>query len=131
MAIESNRCLVCPNQGDEFGETCNECGNVKLCSSKVTQPSVCWQLHQINGLRRCLPVSPHWDPLVGRCLLANRNISDQEVIFKENPFVVAPQSIPVCICCFRTIHNDPITKCSRCNLPTCSQSCSMVHESHR
>ncbi|OMO98251.1 hypothetical protein CCACVL1_04275 [Corchorus capsularis] len=69
-----------------------------------------------------------FDPMKGRCLIANKDFSPGEVILREEPYVCAPKSfaseaVPVCQGCFKTSN---LKKCSACQLVWyCGRSCQL------
>ncbi|XP_068222686.1 SET domain-containing protein SmydA-8-like [Palaemon carinicauda] len=71
-----------------------------------------------------LPVDIQYQPGKGRFLVALRDISAGEVIFKESPLFLAPKAVsdPVCLACLKTL-DAKYELCTNCGGPLCSNNC--------
>jgi len=61
--------------------------------------------------------------LVGRYMVAARDICPGEVVFTDQPAVVGPDNsaIPMCLVCYKKLTG--LYRCSRCNWPVCDEIC--------
>jgi len=72
---------------------------------------------------------------VGRFLQATRQIRPQEIVLKDPPLIIAPQSLPVCLICLKPLTESnleapPIgSYCQLCSYPMCSAECASEHRS--
>ena len=76
-------------------------------------------------------VAVGYDPRVGRQLVAARDISPLEELFRDSPAVVAPQTAvgPVCLVCLRVLsHASRPENCAKCAVEMCSQECAEKHD---
>ncbi len=53
----------------------------------------------------CLPFEVHENETLGRFLIASRDIEPLEIVLRDIPAVLAPQSRPVCLICLRSVTN--------------------------
>nr|CAD7441361.1 unnamed protein product [Timema bartmani] len=63
--------------------------------------------------------------LLGRHLVATRDIKEGVVVLKELPLVAGPPQItpPVCLGCYRTLDLFGSRECATCGWPLCSDKC--------
>lgn len=63
--------------------------------------------------------------VLGRYLIAKRDIKPGEVIIREVPYVVGPKitSYPMCLGCHKTISSAGFYNCSKCTWPMCGRNC--------
>ncbi|XP_064081405.1 SET domain-containing protein SmydA-8-like [Macrobrachium nipponense] len=71
-----------------------------------------------------LPVDIQYQPGKGRFLVARRDISAGELIFKESPLLLAPKaaSEPTCLACLKVL-DAKFALCKNCKGPLCSSGC--------
>jgi len=74
----------------------------------------------------CFPYKVEFRDLVGRILVATRNIKRGEVICVETPAIVGPysRSLPQCLQCFRLLQPGHEYWCAGCGYPMCGDLCS-------
>lgn len=78
-----------------------------------------------------IPVQILWSPEKGRHLVAARNITAGEEVFRETPLVLAPRpdSSPICLACLTSLENNR-RACNGCSSPLCSPPCEgKLHDS--
>ncbi|XP_050677189.1 SET domain-containing protein SmydA-8 [Leptidea sinapis] len=123
-------CDVCQKPANQ---TCGGCKLVFYCSKD--HQKVAWKDgHKIN----CRPFKIEYSKLIGRHMVASRDIKQGEVILREKPAVTGPRMacLPHCLSCARKlepIENNNVLdfyKCSKCNWPMCDAECekSEVHK---
>ena len=78
-------------------------------------------------MSHCYPFRVGYTPLVGRHVVASRDIKALEVIVRDSPAVVAPHSRPVCLVCIRDLRPDRTEACPRCRFPLCDEKCARDH----
>jgi len=104
---------------------CPHCSLVSSCSSDHLL------VHRPN--QACRPFIVKRNPVVGRYLVASRNIHPLETILCEAPFCVGPsrERVPVCVECLQVVVEvEESGRCSGCNLPLCSQHCAAAGKDH-
>lgn len=71
-----------------------------------------------------VPVCIQWSSKKGRYLVAERDISAGEVVFREAPLVLVPRadSSPICLACLVPLKSD-WPACQECGVPLCSPQC--------
>ena len=78
-------------------------------------------------LKYCENIKFSKNKILGRHLVANRNIKFGEIIFKEDPKFIGPKSMANAICfnCFQLPNNDEsLASCRKCNIvPICADNC--------
>lgn len=70
----------------------------------------------------------------GRCIVATRDISPNEIIFKEEPLFIGPRFVnpePVCLGCFTPLSPISSSKCQKCYWPICDSKCPGIQTTHR
>ncbi|KAG0719143.1 SET domain-containing protein SmydA-8, isoform A [Chionoecetes opilio] len=72
-----------------------------------------------------LAVTEHSTPDAGRFLVAQRPVSQGELLVHEAPVVLGPRAAChlVCLGCHELISNETVPRCARCWWPLCSQRC--------
>ncbi|XP_017867790.1 PREDICTED: protein msta [Drosophila arizonae] len=116
-----NSCNVCQA---ETKNKCSNCNQVAYCS--VQHQKQDWKSHKSN----CHPFRVAHNELLGRHLVATRNIKPYEIVLKEAPLMRGPAqiSVPVCMGCLNSIEpNDHIT-CDKCGWPLCGPECQALDE---
>ncbi|XP_059083864.1 SET domain-containing protein SmydA-8-like [Tigriopus californicus] len=70
-----------------------------------------------------------YDDIVGRHMVAARDIKPGEIIFKESPITFGPTDAtkPICLGCYKRIKSHGLT-CDRCHFPMCSRQCQDIPE---
>ncbi|XP_059610034.1 SET domain-containing protein SmydA-8-like [Phlebotomus argentipes] len=122
---------LCPVCGVEAFLKCAGCKNVVYCGKD--HQKIHWRKgHKV--MCKCFELKV--DEVMGRYLVATRDIKQGEVILKERPMVIGPKinSRVLCLGCHRFLSLQPkqknYYKCSQCNWPLCGASCeqSFVHQ---
>ena len=100
----------------DCSELCTKCGLVSSCSSH-------WALHHSLDKKFCYPVKVVRDDVVGRRIIAARDITQMEVIMEDRPVAVGPvhSTLPVCLQCYRFVNLD--YECVGCGFPMCDDQC--------
>lgn len=85
----------------------------------------------VRLIMETFPVKIEWSENYGRYLVATRNIQRQELIFQVEPIVAGPtpsytEKDWICMACFRIAKKKTMVRCSDCQWPFCSESCSDV-----
>ena len=78
-----------------------------------------WQKHK----SKCRPWQITRSPIIGRYLIATRDIKAGEIIIDESAIMLGPKQItePVCLTCYRPV--DGSYMCSNCGFPMCDADC--------
>ncbi|KAG8322786.1 hypothetical protein J6590_015777 [Homalodisca vitripennis] len=113
-------CSIC--QG-EASKRCGGCHMVSYCGKEHQKQD--WIRHKLL----CKPFKVSEDKILGRHLVATRDIKAGEVVLRESPLLQGPSQVtgPVCLSCLQAIsqHNsEPCDKCGwpLCRKPSCRQS---------
>lgn len=89
-------------------------------------------LHKRKDRKATLPYEIIRDEVVGRHMVASRDVRAGEVIFEEMPLTFGPSdnSQPVCLGCYQriTVASDCVECVGGCGYPMCSESCGGVRE---
>ena len=112
------KCQVCSS---ESKSQCSGCFNAFYCGNEHQKAD--WKSHKKACLKGYEVVE---DPLVGRLMVARRDLKPGEVILKEKPGVFGPPLMgnkPLCVNCFKDIAKNTHKKCPKCKLPFCSDFC--------
>lgn len=124
-----DKCAVC-NENAPF--KCTACKAVHYCSTDHQRKD--WKKHKIY----CRPFKIAHSDVLGRYLVATRDIPAKSVIFIESPQVIGPKwciydddkNSPYfpCVGCFRpTLING--NHCPKCSWPVCQSDCSGLSDS--
>lgn len=100
----SSLCAVCQIPAKQF---CSACKEVKYCGAEHQKAH--WKQHK----NECRPFRIAKDDILGRYLIATRNIKQGQVIFKESPLIVGPKWFLT----EREKENVPIMPCVGCYTP--------------
>ncbi|ALC41160.1 CG8503 [Drosophila busckii] len=116
-----NACNVCESPTKN---KCSNCNQVAYCS--VEHQKADWKAHKA----RCFPFKIAHNELLGRHLVATRNIKPYEIILKEAPLVRGPAQIsaPVCMGCLNGIEPNDHIECDKCGWPLCGLECPGLDE---
>ncbi|XP_034111151.1 SET domain-containing protein SmydA-8 [Drosophila albomicans] len=116
-----NPCAVCETPTKN---NCSNCNQVSYCS--VQHQKQHWKAHKPN----CHPFKIAHNELLGRHLVATRNIKPYEIILKEAPLVRGPAQIsaPVCMGCLNSIEANDHIDCDKCGWPLCGPECQALDE---
>lgn len=131
--------MICDAPGTE---RCIECNQVSFCSDAHRVEA--WQEHEphcrpfkvkiINNAVTHMIIEDVFqvlkDPILGRYLVATRDIKPGEVILQEIPLIKGPSQItaPVCLGCYRLIASDHHTPCMKCGWPMCAVLCAQYRD---
>ncbi|RXG60318.1 Protein msta, isoform A [Armadillidium vulgare] len=114
MLHKENSCVLCDKQAEQ---RCGNCFVARYCSREHQKEH--WKVHKTC----CFPCRIEHDKILGRHLIASRDIKAGETIISEAPVVVGPQNIykkPMCLGC----NSDSIKfKCNSCGFLLCSSDC--------
>ncbi|XP_077295843.1 SET domain-containing protein SmydA-8-like [Arctopsyche grandis] len=125
------RCAVC---SEPAAQVCGGCRSQHYCG-KVHQKQAWRSGHRF----KCSAFRLECNEVLGRHLIATRDIKQGEMIFKEKPAVLGPKIVshPVCLSCYKRVkaekqQNGKIDfyKCTSCGWPMCNSECqsSKVHK---
>ncbi|KAG5684028.1 hypothetical protein PVAND_013281 [Polypedilum vanderplanki] len=113
------KCAVC---GVDAKQKCAGCNLIFYCSRE----------HQVIDWKKahkksCKCFEFESNDILGRYMIAKRDIKPGEIILKEKPMIIGPKTIshPICLGCHKSlipIEND-YYKCSKCTWPLCGKSC--------
>lgn len=91
--------------------------------------------HTCNEIgKNTLPYEVKSNEILGRHLIATRDINEGEIILKQNPLVLGPKTVsyPLCLGCHKTLNFEKNGRfdCSKCFWPLCDKFCetSALHE---
>merc|ERR1711892_167739 len=115
-------CAVC---GKIAKAICTGCKHVFYCSRDHQRKH--WSSHkdECKSIAK-LPYRVERSNVMGRYLIATKDMEEGELILNESPMVVGPRQLtkPVCLGCHKEITSTtPFIKCIRCNWPVCSERC--------
>ncbi|XP_022197560.2 SET domain-containing protein SmydA-8 isoform X2 [Nilaparvata lugens] len=70
--------------------------------------------------------------IIGRYLVASRDIEQASVIFHEDALVVGPSqdTRPLCLGCYKSLNLTTSSRCSKCKWPLCANDCPGLHTEH-
>ncbi|XP_074040747.1 SET domain-containing protein SmydA-8 [Leptinotarsa decemlineata] len=117
-----------------MGEKCAECGapsELKCSACKLVtycskeHQKVNWKSHK----NLCKPFEIKEDPVLGKCLVATRDLKAGDVILSELPIVYGPRPHMVeegpvpCPGCCRLILGENSPRCEGCDFPVCDPNC--------
>lgn len=75
--------------------------------------------------------------MLGRYLVARRDLDPLEIVIQERPLACAPADdpnydnlgeIPMCLGCSARMSGNPKAVCSKCQWPVCSPECEQVNK---
>lgn len=68
--------------------------------------------------------------ILGRYLVATRDIKQGEIILEEIPLIKGPSQMtaPVCLGCYRLITPDHYSTCFKCGWPMCTVLCGQYRD---
>nr|CAD7397271.1 unnamed protein product [Timema cristinae] len=114
--MEVEACAVCMQPANQ---RCSGCHVIYYCSRDHQKSD--WKLHR----GKCVPFKVCENALLGRHLVATRDIKEGVVVLKELPLVAGPPQItpPVCLGCYRTLDLFGSRECVTCGWPLCSDKC--------
>ncbi|XP_069705567.1 SET domain-containing protein SmydA-8 [Periplaneta americana] len=74
---------------------------------------------------RCKPFKVAENKILGRHLIATRDLKVGEIILQELPLVAGPSQVtpPVCLGCYRLLTEQNAKTCAECGWPVCSEVC--------
>lgn len=120
--VPTGDCVVC---GRLARALCSGCKHIFYCSREHQKKH--WGSHkeECKGMARlCWRVER--DDMVGRFLVATKDLEEGELVLNETPMVVGPRQLtkPVCLGCHQELTpTSPRIQCARCNWPVCSVRC--------
>ncbi|KAL0274822.1 UNVERIFIED_CONTAM: hypothetical protein PYX00_002854 [Menopon gallinae] len=113
-------CGVC-NQPSRY--VCGGCKTTNYCSKEHQK------LHWKSGHKeQCKPIFRiEVNDVLGRHLVATRDIKAGELILQEPPLIVGPKavSLPVCLGCHSVCQPGSSVECDGCGFPLCSVKCQL------
>uniref|UniRef100_A0A6P7GLW2 SET domain-containing protein SmydA-8-like n=1 Tax=Diabrotica virgifera virgifera TaxID=50390 RepID=A0A6P7GLW2_DIAVI len=112
-------------------EICEEPSELKCSACKLV--SYCCKDHQKQGWKAhkplCRPFEIQEDPVIGKCLVATRDIKPGDLILSECPLVYGPRPHMVeegpvpCPGCCKLIIGEQSARCEGCDFPICHPAC--------
>lgn len=111
---ELNPCEVCEAKASQ---RCSGCQSVFYCSRDHQRQD--WKTHRLT----CRAYRIESNPIVGRHLVACRDLKPGDIILEESPLVMGPKqnSRPLCLGCYKDV--DCSFVCPRCGWPMCGPEC--------
>lgn len=111
-------CAVC-NQ--PASHTCSGCKLVNYCSKD--HQKIHWKSEHKGNCKALFKIERN--EVLGRYVVATRDIKKGELIFHEPPLVVGPKavSLPVCLGCHELVDIQNYHECDGCGFPLCSAKC--------
>ncbi|XP_070506795.1 SET domain-containing protein SmydA-8-like [Chironomus tepperi] len=109
-------CAVC---GVESKQKCSGCNLVFYCS-RDHQVADWKKGHKTNC--KCYDIL--CNDILGRYMVAKRDIKPGEIILREKPIVIGPKTISnvLCLGCHQSLYGN-YYNCSKCTWPLCGKSC--------
>lgn len=110
-------CAVCNKPASQC---CSNCNVVYYCTRDHQKSD--WKNHK----NKCAPYKIERNDVLGRYLIATRNIKAGEIIMKKSPIVIGPKtaSFPICLGCHKRIETGiNFYRCSKCKWPMCNALC--------
>ena len=82
-----------------------------------------WDLHRSLDKKFCYPFKVVEDEILGRRIVAVRDINQMEVIMEDRPVAVGPvhSTPPVCLQCYKLVSLE--YECEGCGFPMCDEQC--------
>lgn len=78
-----------------------------------------------------IPFEVKSNEVLGRYLIANRDINEGETILKQEPLILGPKTVsyPMCLGCHKILNFEKNNRfdCSKCFWPLCDKSCEKSH----
>lgn len=130
--MEKKGCFLCQAPCDNV---CPHCESVKYCSEEH------FRLHRLqfedkenHGDGYCCPFEVSEKPVIGRVLVATRNIKPMELILVDPGTCTGPNYTTkqmVCLECTRIVNRSSMIRCSGgCDYPMCSFECANRRDRH-
>ncbi|CAH1154576.1 unnamed protein product [Phaedon cochleariae] len=122
---------TCAKCGAPSELKCSACKLVSYCNKEHQKED--WKNHKTN----CRPFKIADDPVIGKCLIATRDIKPGEQILSEYPLVSGPrphfvEEGPVpCPGCCRLIIGQQAARCKGCDFPVCNPDCPGLQDLNR
>ncbi|RZB39816.1 zf-MYND and/or SET domain containing protein [Asbolus verrucosus] len=111
-------CAVCTKNARH---ACSACNGVYYCDREHQKED--WKRHKSS----CAPFKVQTDEILGRCLVATRNIKAGEIIMRKLPLILGPKTVSAALClgCHKKLNLEQSFRydCSKCHWPLCNQSC--------
>jgi len=122
VSVPCGDCIVC---GQLAKCLCSGCKHVFYCSRECQRKH--WSSHkdECKSMAK-LPYRIERSEVMGRYLMATKDLEEGELILNESPMVIGPRQLtkPVCLGCHKEITSTtPFIRCKRCNWPVCSVKC--------
>ncbi|CAH1964733.1 unnamed protein product [Acanthoscelides obtectus] len=125
-----------------MGDKCAECGEpAELKCSACKLVSYCGKEHQKKDWKNhkavCRPFEILEDPVLGKCLVATRDIKPGDIVMAEYPLVYGPRPHMVeegpvpCPGCCRLIIAEGSPRCEGCDFPICHPGCEGLRDMDR
>jgi hypothetical protein len=92
---------ICPVCKKSAETKCTACKAVFYCSKGCQKKH--WKEHKFQCKK--LPYKVESSPLLGKYLVASRDLEAGEIVFSESPLVVGPVAVthPICLACYSTV----------------------------
>ena len=104
-------CFFCGTR--ENVETCENCNGCFYCKIHARH-------HRPPGSALCLPFKVNIDEVMGRILVASRDIDAGEIVVLDEAAVLAAENESLCVTC---LQERPSEKCPVCSFPVCKPEC--------
>lgn len=127
--IRRQRCSGDSDEKLDNIKTSSNSSNNELKVSRSTKVVSAFQLQK--RIMEFIPVKIEWSEVLGRYLVATRDIKQSELIFQVEPIVAGPtpsytEKEWICMSCFRATKKKTMVRCSDCQWPFCSKECEEV-----
>uniref|UniRef100_A0A1B6KW78 MYND-type domain-containing protein n=1 Tax=Graphocephala atropunctata TaxID=36148 RepID=A0A1B6KW78_9HEMI len=108
-------CSICQA---EASKRCGGCHEVYYCGKE--HQKLDWLRHRLV----CKPFKVCEDEVLGRHLVATRDIKAGEVVLREGPLLQGPSQVtgPVCLGCLQAISQHNSEPCEKCGWPLCRKA---------
>lgn len=122
----------CNGDSDKNIDTIKTSSNSSNHELKVSRTKKVVRGVQLQKLiMELVPVKIEWSDVLGRYLVATRDIKQSELIFQVEPIVAGPtpsytENEWICMSCFRATKKKTMVRCSDCQWPFCSKECEEV-----
>uniref|UniRef100_A0A2P2I598 Protein msta-like n=1 Tax=Hirondellea gigas TaxID=1518452 RepID=A0A2P2I598_9CRUS len=117
MDEQQTTCIVC---GSAANQRCSRCHVTSYCNREHQKSH--WKQHKTD----CRPYVVQENLILGKYLVASRDLAAGELLLKDVPIVLGLRQItmPVCVSCSASVNGSHC--CSECGWPLCSPECQRV-----
>ncbi|CAB4056231.1 SMYD [Lepeophtheirus salmonis] len=113
---DGGKCESCKK---ETTKKCNGCKKVFFCSRQCLQNN--WKFHK--GFCKSFAYKIEHSNEMGKYIIANRDLKEGEILWKEAPLSYGPtaDTIPICLNCYAPVNGS--YKCKKTGWPFCNPEC--------